>query len=263
MALDHLIKKARQHFGIRVATDWANVRPEWILAIPGCGPSTLSHIRLYLLPHGITLKDDATPEFWAANLGALKIGGQITDGDTLRTEPFTIIVDTAEKHPWTFTNMKVEGEITLTPWIARDLGTSHGDYSVVGCENEIHIERKSIDDAIGTFLSHGERGDAWQATIEFLAEIPVGIISIEGSFGNSIGSVKARGRRPVDQLRRQFFSRVHAWSMDYGLRFFFYDSRRLAEMGAFYMLRRYWLQKHHLKRQSTGTDSIDEVIASL
>lgn len=264
MALDHRIKIAREHFQIHTPADWQNVRPEWILHLPGCGPETLNHIRLYLVPHGITLRDDATPEFWAKQLGKARIGGQIADGDVLPTEPFTILVDTQEQQPWTFISMQVSGRLVITPYRFESLGASHGDYSIAGCVREIHVERKSIDDAIGTFLSHGERRDRWLNTLAFLAEIPAGSVAIEGTMGSVLNAIESRGRRSKETLRRTFFNQVHAWEQDFCVPFRFYDSRRLAEKGTFYILRRYWMAKHELKgTRQAESESVDDVIASL
>jgi hypothetical protein len=264
MALDHLIAKAREHFKISKAEDWAKVRPEWVLRVPGCGPETLNHLRLYLIPHGITLLDDATPEFWASHLGQARIGAQIADGDTLASEAFTILIDTAEQQPWTFSAMRIPGgEFAITPIRFQHLGPSHGDYSLAGCEGEIHIERKSVEDAIGTFLSHGVRRERWIETLRFLAEIPSGSVAIEGTLGMVLGAIQARGRRPVDVLRRTFFNQVHAWEQDYMVPFRFYDSRRLAERGTYYLLRRYWYQKQELAKRSAEVASVDDVIKSI
>ena len=35
--LDSKLQKLKDHFGISTATDWQGVRPEWIVAIDGCG----------------------------------------------------------------------------------------------------------------------------------------------------------------------------------------------------------------------------------
>lgn len=264
MALDHLIEKARKHFNIDKVETWATIRPEWILKVKGCGEETLNHIRLYLIPHGLTLKDDATVDFWAATMGKVRLSGQLSESDTMRIQPFTILIDTREQQPWTFTGMQVAGELTVTPYKFEHLGDGHGDYTVVGCEDEIGIERKSIEDAIGTFLSHGERRERWQKTLEHLASIAQGSVAIEGSMAMVLDKIEARGKRSKETLRRTFFNQVHAWQMDYCVPFNFYDARRLAEKGTFFQLRRFWMQKQQLKEQAKhSANYIEDVIGSL
>jgi hypothetical protein len=265
MAMDHLIEKARKHFNITKVEDWANVRPEWILKIHGVKEKTLNQIRLLLMPHGITLMDDATVDFWAKTLGRVKLGAQLSESDDLSIQPFTILVDTKEQQPWTFTAMNVGSERTVTPYRFQNLGPAHGDYSVAGCEDEIHLERKSVEDAIGTFLAtpDGERARRWQETLQFLASIDFGCVMIEGSRGATLGAIQARGTRSEKTLRRTFVANVRAWTMDYHVPFCFYDTRRLAEIDAFGFLRRYWLQKQELKKSTREIDSVDDVIGSL
>lgn len=264
MSVQHRIDKARKHFGIVNPRDWANVRPEWILKLKDCGEVTLNHIRLYLVPHGITLRDDSTPEYWAQMLGLAKIGGQLGETDKLPIEPYTILIDSAEQQPWMFSGVKVDGRFAIIPHKIVDLGTSHGDYSIAGCESEIHIERKSVSDAIGTFLSHDEERRAnWRNTLQFLAEIPSGAVYIEGTRYECLAQITSRGQRSVDALRREFRNQVAAWSEDYGLRFKFFDTPRAAESEALYVLRRYWLFKTELKDRQTSDEHPDDIFASI
>lgn len=58
----------------------------------------------------------------------------------------TIVIDSREQDPLTFTSMSSE------------IGTlSTGDYSVVGLENDFTIERKSIPDLIGSLTTGRDR----------------------------------------------------------------------------------------------------------
>lgn len=58
-----------------------------------------------------------------------------------------IVVDTREQIPWQFPTALVVGRRMLKA----------GDYSVEGLEDAIAIERKSIDDLVGTIFHHGDR----------------------------------------------------------------------------------------------------------
>lgn len=260
MALEHLIAKARDHFNIKRPEEWCKIRPDWIRKVEGVGPKTLDQVRIYLAMRGLTLLDDATPEFWQRNLQTATIGGQISLVDTSATEAFTVLIDSQEKHPWAFQGFMAGDRPLIVPIKWQSLGPSHGDYSVAGCETFVHIERKSINDALGTFLSHGDRRDRWERTLQFLAEIPYGHVIIEGTFGQCMTAIKSRGKRSDRALRSEFAGSVLSWMDTYCIPFHFYDSRRIAERLAHRILKRGWRFATEQKKPSL---SADEVIAAL
>lgn len=264
MSIQHRIDIARKHFNIVNPSDWASIRPEWILKLKDCGPATLNHIRLYLVPHGITLRDDSTVEFWAKHLTIAKIGGQISETDTLEIEPYTILIASNEQQPWTFQGNEFDGRQVIVPFKICNLGESRGDYSVVGCEDSISIERKSVSDAIGTFLTHDEqRREAWLRTMQYLAEIPSGAVYIEGTQYQCFREIQSRGRRSQDSLRREFRNSVAAWSEDFCLRFKFFDTRLSAEKEALWVLRRHWMQTVGLKERHQSGEHPDDIVARI
>lgn len=67
---------------------------------------------------------------------------------TLDPADITAIIDTREQRPWDLSPLKtVEGTLPT------------GDYSVVGLEHDISIERKSLEDLLGCVGQHRERFD--------------------------------------------------------------------------------------------------------
>lgn len=260
MSIDHRIALARDHFKIEKPSDWAEIRPEWIKQVRNVGPRTLDLIRLYLAARGLTLKDDATVEFWQRNLQSATIGGQVALNDNAVTEEFTILVDQQEKQPWTFQGLGTEKQPLIVPYRWQSLGPTHGDYSVAGCERHVHVERKGLGDALGTFLSHGERRDRWIATLEFLAEIPAGCVIVEATQGQCLASIVPRGTRSVLAMRNEFMGSVLSWSSTYCIPFWFMDSRRLAERWAYKILKRGWMVATEQKGPNV---SASDVIADL
>lgn len=256
MALDHLIEKARNQFGIVKAEQWCNVRPEWILQVDGCGQATLDHIRLYLAARGLTLRDDRTPWYWQQYLESAKIGGRMADADLARVEAFTILIDTQEKQPFTFQGFQDADKPIIIPTVFRSLGASHGDYSVSGMEGDAHIERKSMEDAHGTFLSHGERRERWEQTLMFLAGIGCSAIVVECSLGRLLDCVEPRGTRSKATLRKTLHRQILAWEQDYRVPFVFCDTRRLAEATTLAILKRRWQKVNGLKK--TRKDVVQE-----
>lgn len=265
MALEHQIGIAREHFGIRTPEDWCGVRPEWITQLHGCGPATVDHLRIYLAARGLTLRDDGTPAYWQQHLASARIGGQLSDTDDAIVLPFTVLIDTAEKKPYIFQGVRGDAKekrrTLIVPIEYRSLGPTHGDYSIDGYERMCHVERKSMADAQGTFLSHGERRDRWQNTLAFLAEIPTAAVVIECTFGQMIANVESRGRRSKGILAKTLHRQVLAWQEDYRIPFYFCDDRRFAEVTTLAILRRFY--RKQMEEQLAEKHSTDAVIGDL
>jgi hypothetical protein len=260
LSIDHRIEIARDHFKITKPDEWCEIRPEWIKQIHNVGPRTLDLIRLYLAARGLTLKDDATPEFWQRNLQTARIGGQVALVDNAITEEFTILIDSQEKQPWTFEGFTENDRPVIVPHRWQSLGPSHGDYSVAGCEGYVHVERKSLEDALGTFLSHGDRRERWLNTLRFLAEIPMGCIIVEATQGQCLAAIQSRGKRSVHALRNEFMGSVMSWSSDFLLSFWFIDTPRLSQRFAYRYLKRGWRK---CTEQGVKKITAAEVIADL
>ena len=81
-----------------------------------------------------------------------------------------IIIDTREKRPYGFGG-KVASEV-------RKLQT--GDYSIAGLENEVAIERKSLDDFIGSLVNSNR--ETFQRELDRLVHMPTKAIVVEGSW---------------------------------------------------------------------------------
>jgi len=265
MALDHQISIARDHFGITSPEDWQSIRPEWITQLHGCGPATVDHLRIYLAARGMTLRDDATPGYWQQHLSHARIGGQVSSTDDAVVLPFTILIDTAEKKPYAFQGFtgdaKEQRRGIIVPTEFRSLGPSHGDYSIDGYERMCHVERKSMADAQGTFLSHGERRDRWLHTLAVLAEIPTAAIVIECTFGQLLANVESRGKRSKGTLAKTLHRQVLAWQEDYRIPFYFCDDRRFAEVTTLAIFRRFYRQQ--LNEQEPTRHGTDAVVADL
>ena len=81
----------------------------------------------------------------------------------------TIVIDTREKIPWNF-----GGELVIHKCL------KHGDYSILGLEEEIALERKSLDDLVGSMI--GTRRDKFFSNLEKLNRIEYRGIVVEDNF---------------------------------------------------------------------------------
>lgn len=79
-----------------------------------------------------------------------------------------IIIDSREQRPWSF-SPDVRTEVD---------GLKTGDYSLKGFEEQVAIERKSLDDLVGS-LTQGRR--RFMAEMERLLEIPVRALIVEAT----------------------------------------------------------------------------------
>ena len=86
----------------------------------------------------------------------------------LQPEDITAVIDTREQKPWALTPLKTQRG-TLTT----------GDYSVVGLEAEIAVERKSLGDLLGCVGGGRMR---FEQCIERLQAYPTRAVIVECSF---------------------------------------------------------------------------------
>lgn len=266
--LDAQIKLAGEALGITTPEDWTQKTPEQVRAVHGCGPATVDHLRLYLAAKGLTLRNDATPAYWQANLAAARIGGQVAKTDRAVTCPFVVLVDKQEQQPWSFQGFMADADLgnrpLLVPCRVVSMGPTHGDYSIEGFEGACHIERKGPGDAHSTFLSAPgtDQRDRWEKTLQFLAGVQTAAIIVECSLGQMLTTLQARGKRSRSTLQKTIHRQVLAWEQDYRVPFIFCDSRRLAELTALAIMQRHY--RHATKDQQAQNQlELDAAIAAL
>lgn len=166
-----------------------------------------------------------------------------TDKNTPLPCPFTVIIDTREQAPFTFTELLADASqqnadgtrLIAVPMAWRALRA--GDYSIDGWENRIAIERKSPADLFGTL---GARRKQFEREHERLAEIIAeggwAAVVIESNWTEML-------RRPPEHSRlkpKTAFRTSIAWSRRYGVPWVTCDSRRLAEVWTFRALESFW-----------------------
>ena len=90
------------------------------------------------------------------------------------TDQLNIVVDTREQQPWTFPE-----QYALTE--SRKLDA--GDYSLVGDEDGFCIERKSLNDFVGTVTSGWER---FLAEIDRMDDSCAKVVIVEGDYSQIV-----------------------------------------------------------------------------
>lgn len=185
--------------------------------------------------------------------------------------PFTILIDTAEQHCWTFEGMIGDAKDKYRPLEVRtkyqSLGrhpNSNGDYSIEGHEQWVSIERKSREDITNTVLgwpteSETESGleghrARFEQELERLERIGrFACVVVESSMAECIKLMTSYGVKPAEVNAKIFFRSVVSYQQRFPhVQWMFLDSRRLAEMYALAWFRRYWrmVQKLHKMTES-------------
>jgi hypothetical protein len=247
MAFDSKIQLLGNIFNIQKLEDWCEVSPDSISAIKDVGEKTLNHLRLMLASRGLTLANDETPAYWQTILAALDRASLVPSSSKVVVCPFTVLVDSDEKQPFTFAGMRADANKQHRPMIIRTaskhLGNSHGDYSIEGLEGWVHIERKAESDVQGTVLGWGDRRDRFVRTLEYLAELPSSAVIVECTLLQAIASIRDTPNKTAKENQKIFYRQVVAWMDDYRVPWVFCDDRRFAEVTTFRWLERQWRKR--------------------
>ena len=131
----------------------------------------------------------------------------------------TIIVDSREKHPYLFT-----GHRTVVQ------GLSIGDYGLLNC-SDIAIERKSINDLIGSLTKGRER---LEKELRKGSDISYFALVVEASFSDL-----ANGKYQSQMLPKSAVQTLLSWSVKYGTHIFFCENREYAEKVTLSLLLKY------------------------
>lgn len=149
--------------------------------------------------------------------------------------PMTVVIDTREQCPYNFEDIQ--------PRPLVELGTLRtGDYSILGCEHEICIERKTCADAFGTF---GRGRDRFERELDRMSKYKHAAVVIEADWYTIL-----RVYPTIKFTPKAFLYSVIAWQQRYGVHFWTVPSRVFAERTTYRILQRFWKDKHEPKQMS-------------
>lgn len=161
---------------------------------------------------------------------------------------FTIIIDSAEQHAFTFTGLREDAAKDyapiVVPTIRQSLGrypNSLGDYSLVGGIGRCHIERKSMDDAHSTILGFNDGHRVrFESELANLSKIESAAVVVECSLEDLLKNAPQYGVKTPQQNAKTLFRSILAYQNDYKVPWIFADDRRLAEQATYWWLHRWW-----------------------
>jgi len=138
-----------------------------------------------------------------------------------RSRPeITVVVDTREQKPYWFPRAEVKTLAT-------------GDYSILGFEDRISIERKTKSDA---YSSLGQGRPRFEREIQRLAEFDYGAIVVETSLPGFLTAPAFSRMKPKSAVNS-----IISWSVKYGIHLFFAGDRRHGNALTLKLLEKYWL----------------------
>lgn len=167
-----------------------------------------------------------------------------------RIFPARVIVDTREQAGYRFLN--------IDPWLVvplvTDVALHTGDYSISGTEDRVTVERKSISDLLGSITAGRDRFEHEFARMAEMAQHPLGgfaCVVVEGELSEVCRHVAEKTRLSTDSL----LGTVNAWSIRYGVHWFFCPGRRFAEIQTLKLLHQFWRQEQKRLKELRGTEN--------
>lgn len=158
--------------------------------------------------------------------------------------PFTVAVDSREQAPYGFENLPLPGrrggKRLVVPVEYR--GLAAGDYSIVGLEDCVAVERKSLEDLFATL---GQGRERFEREIEKLSIYQRAAIMVEADWREICRPSEFRGRWRSRLNPRSVWGTVFSWSQRYPrVHWYAMGSRRLAELATFEILERFWKERN-------------------
>ena len=144
---------------------------------------------------------------------------------------FVIAIDTREQLPYFTKGVRIGLKRHPVGFQVKTLKT--GDYSIIGHEDKIAVERKSLADFYGSITRGRER---FEREVERLSAIPHRVIVIEATMDNTL-SPELQGRRfSGDSVS----ATIASWEVKYGVHFHCFRDRERAETFTFHFFMQYW-----------------------
>lgn len=152
--------------------------------------------------------------------------------------PFTIVIDCRESLPYQFNRLLLPGRNNRLVCCKSLIGyLTAGDYSIVGMESMVAIERKSKADL---FHSLGKGRERFEREMERLSMLDWAAVVVEAQFS----SILSRPPKLSSMNPRAVESTIINWSVKYPtIHWFPCMSRRHAEGTTFRLLERFWKER--------------------
>lgn len=160
--------------------------------------------------------------------------------------PFTIAISDNERahgSDYKFSSIptrKADGDgLVIVPIEFKHLAT--GDYSIVGLEDRVCVERKSLEDLFGTL---GQGRERFAREFERMNAMEHAAVVVEANWYEIMRPADHRPQWRSEMHPRAVWATVFSWSQDFPrIHWWTMGSRRAAEMATFEVLEMFW-RKH-------------------
>ena len=174
----------------------------------------------------------------------------VTNPNTMPAEPivspFVVAIDSREQLPYAFRGLRADakdggGIIDVRIEVK---GLKQGDYTILGCEDEISIERKSFGDLFATL---GRGRERFIRELELLNELMFAAVVCECSWKDLMYHQPVNSQMSSKSVTRS----IIAFSQRYrNVHWFPVAGRRIAEAMTFRILQRHWIDKEKKVEQT-------------
>lgn len=152
------------------------------------------------------------------------------------TCPFTVAVDTREQLDFTFQWLRTDARDGNRPLIVLTLPAtlSAGDYSIIGMETRVAVERKNLADLFSTLGGGRQR---FERELAKLAVYDFAAVVVEASWDAVLTAPPEHSQLSPKTI----FRSVIAWQIRYPrIHWWFCPGRRFAEITTLRLLERFW-----------------------
>jgi ERCC4-type nuclease len=153
--------------------------------------------------------------------------------------PFTVLIDHRERRGgYTFDGFVADAADDRAPLVVptREVTLATGDYSIEGLSHLVTIERKSKADLYNTL---GQGRDRFRAEHERMAAMDFAAVVVESDLAGAIAQPPAGSQMNP----RTVYRTALAWSVRYGVHWWWVNGRRGAEKTVFQLLRFFWIER--------------------
>jgi hypothetical protein len=201
--------------------------------------------------------------------------------------PFKVLIDTAEKAPWYFAGIPARSFVDkdLREYVVtterRYLGIGMGDYSIEGLQDQVGIERKSMEDFWGTLLGWPHdisdpdacreldprkgvhRRGRFKVELQKLQALPCKAVVVEAPLEQCLSGVPQWGVRTAAENSKYLYSTYLAWSQEFAVPWYFAWDRHGAALTALRLLEKFWDRHRKLERERLRKERRQRAAASV
>ena len=152
-----------------------------------------------------------------------------------------VVIDSREQLPF-FVHPDFDTKMTKTV-----KGLKAGDYSLLGFENQIAVERKSLADLYGSLTSDRER---FEKEFTRLRDYEFSAVVVEASHHHILFPSEQDRYWRSQANPGAIWQSILSWSIKYPTRWYLLSNRRYAEAVTYDLLRHYWRIKHDAKQKT-------------